>query len=140
MPYPQVSYSRPDASLTITNVFPGAGATTASTGSLDLGIVSPNLAGTDSDLVLTLPATTTPTGATFTFTVQDSADNVTFAATGPIARLAAAVITGASNATAAATFTWRLPPGIKQYIKVSVTSSAGASGQTALNYQLALLT
>ena len=140
MPYPQVSYSRPDASLTITNAFPAQNTTAASTGSIDLGIVSPNLAGTDSDVVLTLPATTTATGQTFTFTIQDSADNVTFAATGPIARLAAAVITGASNATAAATFTWRLPPGIKQYIKVSVTASATTGNQTALNYTLNVLT
>ena len=140
MPYPQVSYSRADALMTISNAFPAQNTTAASTGSIDLGVAAPNLAGTDSDLVLTLPATSTATGQTFTFTVQDSADNVTFAATGPIARLAPAVITGVASATAAQTFTWRLPANVRRYINVTVTASATTGNQTALSYTLQVLT
>ena len=137
MPYPQTSYSRADASLTITNALPAQNTTAASTGSIDLGVVLPALAGTDSDLVLTIPATTTATGQTFTFTVQDSADNSSFAT---LAALAARVITGASNATAATTFIWRLPPNVRRYVNVTVTASATTGNQTAVSYTLQVLT
>ena len=136
MAYPQVSFEMQDALLTVTRALPAQNDTVVSA-SIDLGIAAPAIAGTHSDLVLDVPATTTATGQTQTFTVQDSADNSSFAA---VASLATLVLTGASNATAATTRRWRLPSDVRRYVRVSITSSATATSQTGVTSTLTLRT
>lgn len=136
MAYPQISFEIQDSLLTVTRALPGQNATVNSS-AIDLGIVNPVLAGTHSDLVLDVPATTTATGQTQTFTIEDSADNSSFAA---VAALATLVLTGASNATAATTRRWRLPSDVRRYVRVSITSSASATSQTGVLSTLTLRT
>jgi hypothetical protein len=136
MPFPQVDYSRQDAQLTVLTALPAAGAT-ANTSSIDLGIAAPTLAGTDSSFTITIPATTTATGQTFTFTVQDSDDNSSFASVAP---MASRVITGVSNATAATTFSWRFPSSVRRYVRVSAVASATTGNQTAISFTSQVLT
>ena len=136
MPYPQVSFEVQDALLASSFALPAQNATVNAT-SIDLGNVNPALAGTHGDLVLSVPATTTATGQTQTFTVQDSADNSTFSA---VASLATLVLTGVSNATAATDRRWRLPDSIRRYVRVSVTSSATAGSQTGVTATLTFRT
>jgi len=136
MAYPQVSFENQDALLTVTRALPTQNATANST-SIDLGLSAPALAGTHSDLVLSVPATTTATGQTQTFTVQDSADNSSFAA---VAALGTLVLTGASNATAATDRRWRLPDSIRRYVRISVTSSSTAGDQSGVTATLTLRT
>lgn len=136
MAFPQVSFEVQDALLASSFALPAQNATVNGP-SIDLGNPNPVLAGTHSDLVLAVPATTTATGQTQTFTVQDSADNSSFAA---VAQLATLVLTGASNATPATERRWRLPSSVRQYVRVSVTSSATATSQTGVTAVLTLRT
>lgn len=135
MPFPQDTFANRDALLTITRALPAQN-TTVTSGTLDLQ-PEPAMVGTLCDVVLDIPATATATGQTFTFTIQDSADGTTgFAA---VAALAARVITGVSNATAATQFRWRLPSNVRRYLRVSVTASATTGDQTAISATLRLM-
>jgi len=136
MAFPQVSFEVQDALLASSFALPAQNATVNAT-AIDLTVANPVLAGTHGDLVLSVPATTTATGQTQTFTIQDSADNSTFAA---VAQLATLVLTGVSNATPATERRWRLPDSIRRYVRVSVTSSATATSQTGVTATLTLRT
>lgn len=129
MPFPQTSFETRDANLTVTRALPAQN-TTVTSSSIDLGTAEAALVGTLSDLVVTIPATTTATGQSFTVTVQDSADNSSFAA---VPALAARAITGVSNATAAAEFRWRFPSTVRRYIRLSIAASATTGDQTAIS-------
>ncbi len=127
---PGEAFNRQDARLTITRALPTQNATVNSS-SIDLG--SPAnlnaLVGSQSEVVLEVPATTTATGQTQTFTVQDSADNTSFAA---VPALGTLVLTGAANVTAAAVRRWSLPSTVRRYVRVSITSSATAGDQSGV--------
>lgn len=88
------------------------------------------------EFVIDVPATTTATGQTITFTFQDSADGTTFAA---IPQLATLVLTGASNATAATTRGFRLPPTTRGWVRVNIAMSATTGDQTAITAGLRLV-
>lgn len=118
-----------DLLLTVTTALPAQN-TNSNSASLDLGVAAPEYAGEHSELVVLVPATTTATGQTITVTVQDSADNSSFAT---VAALATLVLTGASNATAATTRRWRLPSNIRRYVRINRAMSATTGDQTAIS-------
>lgn len=135
---PSESFLRQDARLTVTRVLP-ASTTAVVSSSIDLGSpASLNaMVGIACDVVLDVPATTVATGQTLTFVVQDSADGVSFA---QIAHLNGLTLTGVSNATAAATRIWRLPPTVRRFIRLSCTASATAGDQSAFTATLQIKT
>lgn len=135
---PSESFLRQDARLAVTRVLP-ASTTAVVSSSIDLGSpASLNaMVGIACDVVLDVPATTVATGQTLTFAVQDSADGVSFA---QIASFNALTLTGVSNATAAATRIWRLPPTVRRFIRLSCTASATAGDQSAFTATLQIKT
>lgn len=138
MAFPQTSFSVPDALLTATTALPTQ-TNTANSASIDLGVAAPALAGTHSDLVITAPdGAALTTGQTLTFTIQDSADNSTFAA---VPSLATYVVTGVSNLVpVGSNRAFRLPPTVRRYVRVSCAASATAGTSASVSFVAQLLT
>lgn len=127
-----------DALLLVTQALPAQNTTAASTGSIDTGQTTQFMANEKYDVQLAVPATPSLANAqTITFTLQDSADNVTFA---PIAGLATLVLTGAGGVgAAAAALVVRFAGTVRRFINVTVTTSATAGNNTAVSYTFQLL-
>lgn len=124
-----------DLLLTVSRALPAQN-TNANSSVIDLGTALPDIALEAVDLVINVPATTCATGQTITFTIQDSADNSSFAA---IARLSTLVLTGASNATAATgEIRYRLPSITRRYLRVNIAMSATTGDQTAITAAIRL--
>lgn len=138
MAYPQNSFSVVDALLSATTALPTQGNIVIQA-AIDLGPTNPSLAGTVSDLIINAPdGATLNTGQTLTFNVQDSADNVTFA---NVNTLPSYVVTGASNVVpAGSSRTFRLPPNIRRYMRVSCTASATAGTSASASFTHQILT
>lgn len=128
------SYKITDLDLTISRALP-AQSTTDYSSAIDLMATNPERIGALTDLYIKVPATTCATGQTITLTVQDSADNSSFAAVTGVATL---VLTGASNATAETERTIKLPPGVRRYVRVSIAMSATTGDQTAITVTIHL--
>lgn len=76
-------------------------------------------------------------GQTITVTLQDSADNSSFAA---IPELETLVVTGGGGTgAAAATRTVRLPPSARKFIRMNIAASATAGNNTAVSATLSML-
>jgi hypothetical protein len=77
------------------------------------------------------------TGQTLTVTVQDSADNSSFAA---VDGCEVVVLTAASSVFAAAQQRWPLPASTRNYVRLSVAASAtaGTSTSESIGFRLAL--
>ena len=135
---PSDSFLRQDARLTVTRVLPSTTSAVQSA-AIDLGsgALLNALVGTTCDVVLEVPATTTATGQTLTFVVQDSADGVSFA---QIAACNSLTLTGVSNATAATTRIWRLPPTVRRFIRLSCSPSSTAGDLSAFTATLQIKT
>jgi hypothetical protein len=122
-----------DLNLKVTRVLPAAGAS-ANSVSLDLATTgagrAPNV-----ELVIDLPATPSLADAkTVTLTVQDSADNVTFA---PVAAIPAQVATGAGGVGAAALrFQTKVPLGLRRYVLLTAAVLAAGGDNTAITASL----
>lgn len=129
--------SRQDALLLITQALPAQNSNANSTSSIDLRVAAPLLVGELTEVEVSVPATTCATGQTITITLQDSADNSSFAA---IARLATLVLTGASNATPLTTVKYRLPSNVRRYVRMNIAMSATTGDQTAISATCRLLT
>lgn len=127
-----------DALLTVTRALPGSGATVNST-AIDLGQTTADSVNEVIDLLLTVPAIPSLADTqTITFTIQDSADNSSFAA---ISSLATLVFTGAGGAGAAtASRRYKLPPATRRYVRVSAVGSASSGANTGVTATLELLT
>lgn len=138
MAFPQTSFSVQDALLTITNALPTQ-TNTVNSASIDLGVAANALTGTHSDLLINAPdGAALNTGQTLTFTIQDSADNSSFAA---VAALPTYVVTGASNVVpTGSNRTFRLPPSIRRYVRVSCAASATAGTSASASFTAAVLT
>lgn len=138
MAFPQTSFSVADALLTITNALPTQ-TNTVNSASIDLGVAAPVLAGTHSDFLISAPdGAALNTGQTLTFTIQDSADNSSFAA---VAALPTYVVTGASNLVpVGSNRTFRLPPSVRRYVRVSCAASATAGTSASASFTASLLT
>ena len=138
MAYPQVSFSNTDALLTITNALPIQN-TAVNSSSIDLGVAAPVLAGVHSDFIVSAPdGAALATGQTLTFTIQDSADNSSFAA---VTALPTYVVTGASNLVpVGSNRTFRLPPSVRRYVRVSCAASATAGTSASASFTFQILT
>lgn len=128
-------HTRKDVNFIVSRTLPAQNTNNNST-SLDLEIAAPYFAGEYTEVEFYIPATTCATGQTITVTLQDSADNSTFT---QIDECETLVLTGASNATAAATRRWRLPRTCLRYVRVNIAMSATTGDQTAITSKLALL-
>ena len=120
-----------DANFIVSRALPSS-ATTVYSSSLDLadgGVSGIPYATTETvNVVVTSPdtdSTDIPNSSTLAYALQDSADNSSFAAIGT---LATQTLTGAAGAgTDATTFTFKLPPNTRRYIRLAVTT-AGSPG------------
>lgn len=107
--------------------------TEALAASFDLGQVNGGLV--EGILVeVVSPADVATTGKICTYTLQDSADNVTFAAVDPNVSTS---ITAASSALAAKTVEFPLPPNTRRYIRVAQTGDT--LGSVAGTFTVSLL-
>lgn len=129
--YPTNQRAILDGNTIITVTLPSAASTTVNGTSIDLGDA---LAGVPYptteivNLVVLAPALSTtilPDTRTMSYVIADSADNSSFTAIGT---LATQVQTGAGGAGAsAATYTFKLPPGTRRYIRLQITSGASTT-------------
>lgn len=125
-----------DANYQVTRALPSS-ATTLYSSSLDLGDVVSGIpfATTETINVQVLaPALTNGQMSTntVTYTIQDSADNSSFADT-----VLTKAYTGSGSGMSAATVTFKLQPGNRRYIRLSVTNS-GSSDMSASTATLQL--
>jgi hypothetical protein len=128
-----------DALLTNSKALPAAAANNAHT-ALDMGAVSSGSGRRVSgqiDLVLTVPATPSLVDdKTITCTVQDSADNSSFANL-PMVGVVTGVAT--SQGGPATTFTWRLPPTCRRYVTVDRAVLTAGGSNIAVSTTIALV-
>jgi len=103
---------------------------------IDLKQVLPDSLPEHFEFQISVPATTTATGQTITITIQDSADNSTFAT---VEQLEPLLLTGASNATAPTTRNFRLPSDVNRYVRVNIAMSATTGDQTAITAGIRLV-
>lgn len=109
--------------------------TNVNSASIDLGTPP---APEEMELRVSVPATPSlANGQTITVTLQDSADNVTFA---NIAELSSLVITGGGGGGGpAAQRDVNLPASARRYVRVNIAASATAGDNTAVSAVLAPL-
>lgn len=128
-----------DAALKVTTALPAQN-TNNNTASIDLGPGNgaDNYANENVVLNIALPATPSlADGQTITLTLQDSADDSSFAT---VAAVATIVATGAGGAGAAAiTREIRLPVGTRRYIRFNQAASVTAADNTAVSTTWKLL-
>lgn len=113
-----------DTNLLKTKALPAAGATNYSD-SIDLSDKAPGIQHESKQIEVAIPALPSLADAkTYTATLQDSADDSTFADVAPLASI---ILTGAGGAGASAkTQLFPLPKDLRRYIRVkSVVQSAG---------------
>jgi len=126
-----------DAELNVSKALPAADANNT-TDSIDLGAATPWPTTETIGVDLSVPATPDLVEAkTITFTLEESADNSSFAA---IAELATLVVTGAALAAGgpAATRTIYLPPSVKRYVRAKAAVLADGGDNTGVSYSLGL--
>ena len=125
-----------DPSLVVTTALPAAGATSNSS-SLDLGNTPIGAFADLMEVVVSIPATPSLADTkNITLTLQDSADNSTFAA---IAAEATLVVTGAGGAgAAAASRRVKFPPTTRRYVRLSaaVDSAGGSNIAVSTTFQI----
>ena len=122
-----------DSALEIVRALPAQN-NNVDSGAIELGLGVPE----SIQVEISVPATPAlADGQTLTFTLQDSADGVTFAA---IPELETFVRTGAGGAGApAAKRRVKLPPSVRQHLRMNIAASATAGNNTAVSATLALV-
>jgi hypothetical protein len=124
-----------DAALIKSVKFPAAGAS-ASSDSLDLQSVDATFERIELEVLVPALSSLADT-KTATVTIEESADNVTFAA---IEALAPVVVTGVGVAgSAAKPRVVRLPSGTKRYIRITAVVAAAGGDNTAKSATMSLL-
>jgi hypothetical protein len=132
-----------DANTIVTVSLPSSASSTVNSSSIDLGdaVLGVPYSSTETvNLQVLAPALSTtilPDTRTMSYVVADSADNSSFTAIGT---LATQTQTGASSSGAsAATYTFKLPPSTRRYIRLQVTSGASTTdaSATSATFQLA---
>ncbi|MEN3369950.1 MAG: hypothetical protein V7609_2093 [Verrucomicrobiota bacterium] len=122
-----------DANLKVTRTLPAAGAANTSA-ALDLDIVGAGrVPGVE--LVIDLPATPSLVDAkTIILTVEDSADNSSFAT---VAAIPSITVTGAGGVGAAAVQTQlKLPIALRRYVRLAAATLAAGGDNTAITASL----
>jgi hypothetical protein len=132
-----------DANYIITRALPDSASATVNSSSIDLGDAVSGIpyATTETiNLQVLAPALTTtilPDTRTMSYVIADSADNSSFTAIGT---LATQTQTGASSAGAsAATYTFKLPPNTRRYVRLQITSGASTTNASATTATLQLV-
>src|SRR5438105_2652903 len=127
-----------DANFIFTKVLPAAAASNQ-TPTIDLIAVSgdPDPSLFDIEVVVPALANHTDSTKTITITVQDSADNSTYANVTPLIQCQVPGV--ASTGSAATTFTFRLPPGIRRYVQLTQSVPTGDGNNTASSVTVSLL-
>jgi chemotaxis response regulator CheB len=126
-----------DTNLKKTKALPAAAATNYSD-SIDLLDSAPGIKMRNAEIEVALPATPSLVDAkTVTLTLQDSADNSTFAA---IPTLATVVATGVSTSGAAAiTRLFKLPETARRYIRLKQDVLTAGGDNTAISTTLSVV-
>lgn len=130
-------HTRRDALLSVTKALPAAGANNNSD-SIDLGSPTPIVVGDSIEVEVALPALANLVeDKTVTCTLQDSADDSTFAA---ITGLSTLVVTGkTSGGAAAASRVVRLPSSVRRYIRVNTAVLTSGGDNTASSVTFSVL-
>lgn len=125
-----------DQNLSVSHVLPAAAASVGTAG-IDLGQTTLGPAGDEFEGVISIDATPSLVDAkTIILTVEDSADNSSFAA---IAGLGTLTVTGAGGVgAAAASQRFRFPPGTRRYVRVSAAVLTAGGDNTAVSFYLSL--
>ena len=129
-----------DANYIVETALPSAPGTVNGT-ALDLGDVVSGIpyATTETiNLQVLSPALTNAmlgSGYTLTYTIQDSADNSSFTA---ISTLASQVLTGAGAGAVATTYTFKLPPATRRYVRLSALAGSSTDDMSTLKATLQL--
>lgn len=125
-----------DALLAKSQALPAANANN-STASIDLEQVNAFPVNEKVDLEISVPATAALVETKdITFTVEDSADNSSFAA---VPALATFVVTGGASGGAASARVVKLPGSTRRYVRVNAAVETGGGNNTAVSYKMALL-
>lgn len=126
-----------DGLLIKTDALPAANANNDGA-SLDLAQVELGPTGDHLELELSVPATPAlAADKTLTFTVQDSADNSTFAT---LAGISTMVVTGVASAgAAAASRVIRLPRITRRYVRVNAAIAADGGDNTGVSRTISIL-
>jgi plastocyanin len=124
-----------DLNLSVSIALP-AQAATSNTASIDTTEANPGRLG-KVEAMIELPATPSlAAGQTITLTLQDSADNVTFANSVDVP---AQVVTSSGAGGALVSYQFKFPIGMKRYIRLSQVASATAGNNTAISGMLSLV-
>ncbi len=119
-----------DANLHVEKYLPAAAATNYSD-SIDLGSTSPGQSVESNEFRVTVPALANHTDNTKTIliTLQDSANDSSFADVAPLHQVQEVGV--ATTGSAAATYRLRLPSTIRRYVRFSQVVPSGAGDNTA---------
>ena len=131
-----------DANYKVTTALPASASATVNGTSLDLGDAISGLPFVTTEtvnvqvLAPALSTTIAPDTRTMSYVLADSADNSSFTAIGT---LATQVQTGAGGVgAAAATYTFKLPPNTRRYIRLQITSGGSTTDASATTATLQL--
>ncbi len=131
-----------DASTSLTKALPNANASNT-TSSIDLGVDPPASGGFSNKwrlayVLVSIPALSDHTDSTKTntFTLQDSADNSSFANTSPLVQVQLPGV--ATTGSAATAVKVPLPPGVRRYAQFSqaVPTGGGTGSNATVTYDL----
>lgn len=123
-----------DGNLTVSTALTASASQTKYGSSIDLGSASPEALQAIAILRLDVPSISALTGAhTIAFSVQDSADNSSFA---DVASIATVTATGSSPAVIAQD--WSFPDNIRRYVRLKQVSSASAEDCSAQSATLSV--
>ena len=132
-----MSFERKDAQLIKTVAFPAAAAS-ANTASIDLVAASPFPLTKDFELELSVPALPNLVeDKTVTITVQDSADDSSFAAIGALATFV--VTGGVGNGAAATSRKVTLPSTTRRYVRCNIAVLTAGGDNTGSDFTMSVL-
>lgn len=132
----QTQHNFRDVNVQVTKALPAAAASNASD-SIDLGHAYPGRSVEKLELVINLPATPSLADTkTATLTIEDSADNSSFAA---VTGLSTVVATGAGGVGAAAIERRvKLPSGVRRYIRLAQAVQSAGGDNTGVSTTMGL--
>jgi hypothetical protein len=129
-------HTRRDAALTTTKACPAAGQN-HNTATIDLKSTTAGAFADSVEVEIVIPALPSlANGKTLTVKLQDSANGSTYA---DIPQLAALIVTGGTNGSAAATRVIRLPSSAKRYLRANLAVAADGGDNTGKSVTVSLL-
>ena len=121
-----------DLNLAKTTALPAAGAT-ANSASIDTAFENPGRIAEGPELLVELPATPSLADTkSITLTVQDSADNVTFAAVADLPVITVGPAAGGTGG-AAVERQFKLPIGARRYLRLAAAVEAAGGANSAIS-------